>query len=135
MKKLLFVVVIILFSVPVFAEDEDIFIIPPTQSNTITHARIRNLMQEINAEFDRISNNWLTHEDYDITDPLRDIILEAVFPPGIENATEKEKDIWARGKVPLFESFNEYVENLPDGERKIMFTRAKDLIWELTFVD
>lgn len=131
---LLFVIVIPTFALESSDTEKEIVLLNSPVLETGT-TEINKVIHDLNTEFDRLSSNGYTHEDYDISDPMRDIIMNTVFPPGIENASQVEKDRWARDRISLFESFNDYVENIPDRERKILFERARNLIWEFTFVD
>ncbi|MDD2917304.1 MAG: hypothetical protein PHH70_05675 [Candidatus Gracilibacteria bacterium] len=129
-----------LFSVPVFAvgiEDQADISAPVLVSSekTIPTNNTNNLIHDLNIEFDRLSSKGYTHEDYDISDAMRNIIMDVVFPPGIENATQMEKDEWAKDRASLFESFHQYIDNLPDGERKIMFENASWYMHELIYAD
>lgn len=139
MKKITSLFALLFVIIPTFAlessdtEKEIVSLDSPVLETGTTETN--KVIHDLNIEFNRLSSKGYTHDDYDISDPMRNIIMNAIFPPEIEYASQIEKDRWARDRISLFESFNDYVENIPDRERKILFERARNLIWEFTFVD
>ena len=138
MKKIIFLVAIIIscFSVSVFAEDLTISDLPGIQrvENTSTW---NILIDRLNTEFDRLTSNGYTHEDYDLlSDFWTNLVINAVLPLDGWNLSDTEVREYLTEQSYIVDELERYADGIVnDPERAIFFHNAAVYANELVYAD
>ncbi len=144
MKATIFLLLAIspLFFVPVFAIEitnmEDISIPKySTGSETVPLNNANNLIRDLNVEFDRLSSNGYTHEDYDLlSDFWTNLVINAVLPLDRSSLSDTEVREYLMEQSYIVDELEEYATGLGnDTERVTFFHNAAVYANELIYAD
>lgn len=131
-----------LFSVPVFAvgtldqenmsEPVYVYTKESISINTAT-----NLIHDLNVEFDRLTANGYTHDDYDgLSESGTNLIINAVLPSDSTNLSDTEVREYLAGRSYLVDELEKYAAGLEnDSEKAVFFHNAAWYANELVHAD